>query len=108
MSLSDAPDRIQPTNQRLALPGGRAACLRRPRALVDEFHGKTAQALSQLFVFGLHAFQRDTTAAVKFVIELPPCPGGSNVARRLTTSVHPATIANCAGPGRRCALQFSE
>ena len=68
MALPDATDGVQPTNERLTLPGGSAARLRRPGTFVDQFDGYPPKLLAQLFAFRLQDFEGDAGPAIQFIV----------------------------------------
>src|SRR6516225_3764840 len=86
-----------------------SACrLRGPGPAVDQVDRHAAKMLAELFDFRLQRFEGNLGAAIEFVIELAPNPGGGRIARRLAAAMHTGAIANRRGPRRRRALQFAE
>src|SRR6266481_3463731 len=108
MTFADAADRVEPADQRLALPGRSAARLRGPGTLVDEFDGRAAQLLAEFFVLGLQRFERDAGTAIEFIVELTPGPGSSDVAWRLAAAMRAGAVANRAGPSRSRGLELCQ
>ena len=98
MTFADAADRVEPAHKCLALARRRAARLRGPGALIDEFDGRETQLLTEFFALGLQGFERDARAAIEFVVELTPGPCRSGVAWRLAAAMHAGAVANRASP----------
>src|SRR5438445_13815424 len=108
MAFADAADGIEPTHQSLALARRCSPRLRRPGALVDQLDRRAAKLLSQFLALALKCFQRNARPSIEFIVELPPCPRGCSIARRLASAVDARTITDRASPGRRSRLELRE
>src|SRR5882724_9970733 len=108
MAFADAADGIEPSDQSLALTRRCSPRLRRPGAFVDQIDRCAAKLLSQFLALVLKCFQRNAGSSIEFIVELPPCPRGRSIARRLASAVDAATIADRASPGGRSSLELRE
>src|SRR6516162_7493522 len=108
VALADSANGVEPADQRLPLARRSAVSLPGPGPAVDQVDRHAAKMLAELFDFRLQRFEGNLGAAIEFVIELAPNPGGGRIARRLAAAMHTGAIANRRGPRRRRALQFAE
>src|SRR3989449_137279 len=108
MAFADSADGIEPSDQSLALTRRCSPRLRRPGALVDQLDRRAAKLLSQFLALALKCFKRNAGPSIEFIVELPPCPRGCNIARRLASAVDAGAITDRASPGRRGSLEFRE
>ena len=108
VALADSANGIEPADQRLALARRSAASLPRPGTTVDQLDGHAAKMFAELFDFRLQRFEGNLGAAIEFIVELPPCPRGCSIARRLASAVDARTITDRASPGRRSRLELRE
>src|SRR5690349_14557446 len=88
VALADTTDGVEPADESLTLVRRSTARLASPGAAVDEVDGDAAEMLTKLFDFGLQSFQGNTGAAVEFVVELTPDPGGGRIVRVLAAAMH--------------------
>ena len=108
VTFADTANGVQPPDQRLALTGRSAAGLSGPGAPVNQADGDAAKLFTKLITLGLERFEGNARAAVEFIVELAPSPGGRGIARRLTTAVSTGAISNGGGPGGRGAFELGE
>ena len=108
MPFADAPNGVQPSDERLALAGRSATGLSGPGALVNETDGDAAKLFTKFFALGLEPFEGDAGAAVELVIELAPNPGCGGVTGRLTAAVDSGAVTDHSGPRRCSTLKLGE
>src|SRR5260370_23241072 len=69
VAFADAANGVQPSDKRLTLPGGSAASLGGPGALVNEADGDAAKLFAIFFAFCLDRFEGNADAAVEVSCE---------------------------------------
>src|SRR5436853_158722 len=96
--FADAPNGVQPSDERLALAGRSATGLSGPGALVNETDGDAAKLFTKVFALRLEPLEGDAGAAVELVIELAPNLGCGGATGRLTAAVDSGAVTDHTGP----------
>src|SRR5256885_16956032 len=106
MAFADSADGIEPSDQSLALTRRCSPRLRRPGALVDQLDRRAAKLLSQFLALALKCFKRNAGPSIEFIVELPPCPRGCDIVRRLASAEDAGAITDRGSPSRRGSLEL--